>query len=169
MPAAVQTNPEQNFKAELTSIGARLLQAYLECSNELQQAAREMVNVIRSPESDDDERAMALHTLQQIFFPELDDCSATLEHLDECAVQHQPDGAASKAALDREEASFAERLRSLMQERNMTQTELADRAGVGQPAISMMLQRQSRPQQRTVRKLAEALGVSSRDLWKLDG
>lgn len=163
--AAPNSAFDPKFKAELTSIGARLLQAYLECSAELQQSAREMAAIISAPDSDDDERAMALHTLQQIFFPQADDCAATLEELDDCAAQLQPDGAAARAALDRQEATFAERLRALMQQHNLTQTELAARAGVGQPAISMMLQRRCRPQQRTVRKLAEALGVSAAALW----
>jgi len=42
---------------------------------------------------------------------------------------------------------------------------LAEKIGVGQPAISMMLQRQCRPQKRTVMRIAEALGVSAEELW----
>ena len=47
----------------------------------------------------------------------------------------------------------------------MTQVELAEKVGIGQPAISMMLNRTCRPQKKTVQKLAAALGVAPVDLW----
>ena len=47
----------------------------------------------------------------------------------------------------------------------MTQEQLAAKIGVGQPAISNMLNRQCRPQRRTVKRLATALDVSPEDLW----
>jgi transcriptional regulator with XRE-family HTH domain len=47
----------------------------------------------------------------------------------------------------------------------MTQAQLADKLGLGQPAISMMLQRNCRPQKRTVVRLADALGVAPEELW----
>jgi len=47
----------------------------------------------------------------------------------------------------------------------MTQEELAEKTGVGQPAISNMLNRQCRPQHRTVRRFADALGISPEELW----
>lgn len=161
----MRTATERNFDKPLAEIGAKILQAYLECSDELQKSAREMIAILNSPEADDDERAMALHTLAQIFFPERDDCSATLEHLDECAVTNQPDGQSARNQLDEDEATFAKRLARVMREKGVTQTELARRANLGQPAISMMLSRNCRPQQRTVRRLAEALGVSTQELW----
>ena len=67
--------------------------------------------------------------------------------------------------MNREEDAFAQRLRKLMDEKGMTQTTLAEQLGIGQSAISNMLHRQCRPQRRTVIRLAEALGVSSDDLW----
>jgi transcriptional regulator with XRE-family HTH domain len=67
--------------------------------------------------------------------------------------------------MDQEEASFADRLRSLMEKKGLTQEQLAAKVGVGQPAISMMLQRNCRPQRRTVLRLAEAFGVSPEELW----
>jgi len=47
----------------------------------------------------------------------------------------------------------------------MTQEALAAKLGVGQPAISNMLNRQCRPQRRTVLRLAQALGISPEELW----
>jgi lambda repressor-like predicted transcriptional regulator len=67
--------------------------------------------------------------------------------------------------MDRQEQSFANNLRKLLEERGVTQAELAEKLGIGQPAISMMLQRQCRPQKRTVARIAEALGVEPSALW----
>lgn len=156
---------EHKFSAELSSLAVKFVRAYLECSNELQASVREMIEIIESPDSEPDERQMALHTVAEILFPELPAASATIEYLDECAREHQPDGAAAARELDAEEASFAQRLRAVMERRGLTQSELAARAGVGQPAISMMLGRQCRPQRRTILKLAEALGVEPQELW----
>jgi transcriptional regulator with XRE-family HTH domain len=71
--------------------------------------------------------------------------------------------------MDREEATFADRLRAVMQERGVTQEQLAERIGVGQSAIAMMLQRQCRPQRRTVSRMAEALEVPPDRLWPAFG
>ena len=69
------------------------------------------------------------------------------------------------ARMDREEAAFAQRLRDLMDARGLTQAQLADKVGIGQPAVSMMLNRACRPQRRTVLRFAEALGVAPEELW----
>lgn len=131
----------------------------------MQHHVREMIEILDAPESDDDERAMALHTLHEILFSEQRDGSVTLEHVEECAVAHQPDGAAEKAELDDEERRFSERLQAAMDRKGMNQSQLADALGLHQSAISMMLSRKCRPQQRTVRRLSEALGVSPTELW----
>jgi transcriptional regulator with XRE-family HTH domain len=55
-----------------------------------------------------------------------------------------------------------------MDKAGLTQEQLAEKIGVGQPAISMMLKRQCRPQKRTVQRLAEALGVAAEELWPGD-
>jgi transcriptional regulator with XRE-family HTH domain len=67
--------------------------------------------------------------------------------------------------MDKEEADFADRLRQLLEEKDITQQELAEKLGIGQSAISMMLGRSCRPQRKTVSRIAEALGVSSEALW----
>ena len=69
------------------------------------------------------------------------------------------------AEMDRQEATFAERLRQLMKEKNLTQSELAQKVGIGQSAISMMLNRNCRPQNKTVLRIAAAPGVDAKDLW----
>ena len=67
--------------------------------------------------------------------------------------------------MEREEATFAERLAALLEAKDMTQERLAEAIGVGQPAVSMMLNRNCRPQRRTVEKIAKALKVSPEDVW----
>jgi transcriptional regulator with XRE-family HTH domain len=52
-----------------------------------------------------------------------------------------------------------------MAQRQLTQAELAQRIGVGQSAISMLLKRRCRPQRKTLGKLATTLGVEVEALW----
>ncbi len=67
--------------------------------------------------------------------------------------------------LDAEERTFAERLRACLDRAGVSQSELADRTGIHPSAVSMMLKRQSRPQHRTVARIAAALGLAPADLW----
>lgn len=64
-----------------------------------------------------------------------------------------------------QEAMFAERLRAFMESKHVSQTELAERIGCSQPAVSQMLARKRRPRKATILKLADALSVAPRDLW----
>jgi len=64
-----------------------------------------------------------------------------------------------------QESAFAESLRTCMKKKGISQKDLANRIGCTQPAISQMLNRKCRPQRQTIFKLAEALGISPRDLW----
>ena len=66
--------------------------------------------------------------------------------------------------MDEEEESFAQHSQADGQHR-ITQEQLAERIGVGQPAISNMLNRNCRPQKKTIMKLATALNVSPTVLW----
>jgi DNA-binding XRE family transcriptional regulator len=70
-----------------------------------------------------------------------------------------------RAQMEQAEEAFAATLARLMAERQLTQAQLAERIGVGQSAISMLLKRRCRPQRRTLGKLAEALGVPVEELW----
>ncbi len=67
--------------------------------------------------------------------------------------------------MDCQEAAFADRLRELMTVKCVTQQELSNRVGCSQPAISQLLNRKSRPQKKTVVRLAEALQVQPQELW----
>ena len=52
-----------------------------------------------------------------------------------------------------------------MKQRSITQEQLAEAIGVGQPAVSMLLSRTCRPRKRTVERIAVALGVEPSELW----
>jgi transcriptional regulator with XRE-family HTH domain len=67
--------------------------------------------------------------------------------------------------MAREESIFAQRVDSLMREKELTQELLAERIGVSQPAISNMLTRKCRPQRRTVARIATALNVRPEEIW----
>jgi transcriptional regulator with XRE-family HTH domain len=73
--------------------------------------------------------------------------------------------------MAQQEASFAERLATLMEKKDVTQEQLGKRIGVGQSAIANLLNRNCRPQRKTVVRIADALGIAPQELWpqiKLD-
>lgn len=159
---------------------AELLHAYIECSDALQLHAKKMIQALASKEADDEDRyhaAIALLEILQPYFNENDKLyGMDLEEADKLLSNHNhPSGhpvavdcdesAKILRDMDSQESAFAERLGALMQKRGISQSELASRIGVGQPAIAMMLKRNCRPQKRTLSRLAEALEVDVSELW----
>jgi predicted XRE-type DNA-binding protein len=151
---------------------APLFKAYLECGDELRGHATELFATLADPELTPDERVLTASTLADILFPRGDDCGrlqgapgVDLEEAEQQRAEHRPKVRQAVEAKDQEEATFADRLRALMEERQLTQAQLAEKIGVGQSAISMMLNRQCRPQRRTIDKLAAALEVPPDELW----
>ena len=140
---------------------ARFLRAFVECDREIRDMVLEMTEIIVDPASTDDERILALDAITEALFPEAaaDVVQRYRQRL------REPDAVQAAEELAREEAAFADRVRVAMARKGMTQEELARRAGIGQPAVSNILNRRCRPQTRTVAKFAEALGVSPAELW----
>jgi lambda repressor-like predicted transcriptional regulator len=140
---------------------AKMLHGYLECDDVIQAGIRNTLATINDPATDEDDRVMALHTLAEALFPERHDglLGRDLAELDDELATVESD-------LQQEETHFAERLAALMHERGLSQADLARRMGIGQPAISNMLNRRARPQQATVNRFAEALGVEPSELWR---
>lgn len=163
---AATLDNENTMVAQIRAF-APLMMAYLECSDELQKAARKMFAALADPNLDEDDRHLAAMTLAEILFPNKHEgtLGSDLNECEQMDAKHSEETHRALEAMDDEEASFAERLRAVMDLKGVTQLELAEKIGVGQPAISMMLQRACRPQKRTVTKLAEALGVDAGDLW----
>ena len=64
---------------------------------------------------------------------------------------------------------IGDRLRDLRKRALLTQKELADKSGVGVTTIIRIERNQVEPHGRTIRKLAEALGVEPEELVKTGG
>jgi transcriptional regulator with XRE-family HTH domain len=122
----------------------RLVTAIAECSDEVRDVVLRMVNVVESPEATPADRQHALATIAEVLRLE----------------PNEEDGQAPS-----QQAAFADRLRELMMEQCVTQQELAQRIGCSQPAVSQMVNRNCRPQKKTILKLAEALNVHPQELW----
>ena len=174
------TKPITPFTPESLLQSAPLLRAFMECSDELQTHAKNMVKALCDPELDDDERFLTATTLFELLFPYHNEEDGVygmdLEHAERVVRTHPfpvgdprakecDEAAAILTAMDAEEETFAGRLHTLMEERGLTQTALANKVGVSQPAIALMLKRECRPQKRTVSKIAKALGVAPTELW----
>jgi predicted XRE-type DNA-binding protein len=146
--------------------------ALAECDAELRAEAIGLFKQLNSGELDEEQRFATTALLAEILFPNADDKGMTgldLAEAEAVAASVNPEAKDVLDRMDREEAIFAERLRQLMEAKEMTQAELADRLGIGQPAISMMLNRACRPQRKTVVRVAEALGVRPEELWPPSG
>ncbi len=127
----------------------------------------DMVEILMAEDADADQKAAAMDTLIEALHPQLSDGKLGL-YLEECdgmGASHSNQARLEIDSLKFEEDVFAERLRKIMDEKNVTQEELASKIGVSQSAISHMLNRNCRPQRRTIKKLADALQVTAESLW----
>ncbi|MCA9309803.1 MAG: helix-turn-helix transcriptional regulator [Phycisphaerales bacterium] len=158
---------EHALRRTETQLFAQLFRGYLEASDAVRRVICDMAGVINDPQADEDEKAAALSTLMEAMSPSHAPESRGGELGIDLAdlAEGQAGNAAECASHDLEEEDFARRLREVMEERGLTQSELAGRIGVGQPAIANMLARNCRPQRRTVERLAAALEVPPQRLW----
>lgn len=141
--------------------------ALAECSDAVQEVVIRLLGVVKSPRTTAVERQRALMTIADALFPNSESGEYGLD-----LIASEANAAAENVPLAREvrkmdtqEATFADRVREVMETRRISQQELASRAGCSQPAISQMLNRTCRPQKKTIVKLAEALNVQASDLW----
>jgi lambda repressor-like predicted transcriptional regulator len=161
--AQVSEHHGTGLKRDAGEFAARVLRAFLECDDEVRKIVVDMLEIMSSPDADEDEREAATLTFQEALFPEGDFGDPGIDLASEPSARADDRHLLEK--MDAEEHTFSERLASIMTAKGMDQTQLAARAGVGQPAISMMLSRACRPQRRTIDKLAKALGVKPSELW----
>ncbi|HVS39448.1 MAG TPA: helix-turn-helix transcriptional regulator [Gemmataceae bacterium] len=159
-PAVLQTSA---FQA-----ATPIILALLECDEELRAEAIELFKQLASGEVDAEQRYATTALLAEILFPNADDKGLPGLDLVEAEAIAPSVAAEAKdilAGMDEEESVFAQRLRELMTAKGWTQAELAAKVGLGQPAISMMLNRTCRPQRKTVLRFAQALEVPPEALW----
>ena len=60
--------------------------------------------------------------------------------------------------------SFAKNLKSVMDERNINQTDLSNLTGIGKPSLSQYLSGKNIPHRRRITEIATALGVTTQRL-----
>ncbi len=137
---------------------AKLLMTFLGHDTEIRDGVASMASIVVDPDASEDEIEAAVNTMKEGLFP-----SASIDL--EAPAELEDGELAVSERMDSEEGEFAAALRRYMEKKSLTQEELADAIGVGQPAISMMLSRSCRPQRRTVEKLARALEIAPSDLW----
>lgn len=123
--------------------------ALAECSESSQKVVVTLVGVVKDPATPAGERQQALTSIADTLFPN--------------AGQYP--GLVPKHSTETHQGLFAIRLRELLDAKRVSQQELANRIGCSQPAISQLLNRNSRPQKQTIFKLAAALSVKPTDLW----
>src|SRR5262249_41253342 len=147
MTPAIQKRNKKDGNLIASHMFAEMFHTYLECGDEVQAAIRDMVAVVNAPDATKEECDAALASIAEALLPSKPDgeLGVCLEAYEKGA---SPDVKAVLEQMDREEATFADRLGALMEAKGMTQSDLAAAIGVGQPAISMMLARNCRPQRR---------------------
>ena len=152
---------------QLTLLQAtKFLRAYLECGDAIQAHIRELLPIVSDPNTDADDREMTLTTLADLLFPDSESAiGADLEELEKNEASCSEESRLIFENMDREEQIFADRLRAAIESKGLTQLDLAEKLGIGQPAISNMLNRRCRPQRKTIVRLAEILGVAPEELW----
>ena len=149
-------------------MASSILHALQECNPQLREAALELFDQLNGDDLDTEQAHATTALIAEILFPNADANGIPgldLEEAEKIAPTVDPSTGPVLAEMDRQEATFAERLRTAMADRGLTQAELAAKVGIGQPAISMMLNRTCRPQRKTVQKIAAALGIGTEDLW----
>jgi len=166
-----QTNHSTDvFTASVLQAASPIVLALMECDPGLREEAVNLFKQLRSNELDENDRVATLALLAEILFPNADDNGIPGLDLDEAESLAKQISAEAKSVLqrlDEEEVVFADRLRAVMKQKNITQQELADKLEIHQSAVAMMLQRKCRPQKLTVARMAKALGVTPGELWPL--
>ena len=142
---------------------ADFFRAYTEASDEVQDVIRSMVEIVNDEGASEDEVFAALNTLAEALFPSYHNGELGIDLEDLRTLPNAPKEALKE--FDSGDAVFADRLSEAMKEKKMSQADLAQRIGIQQPAISMMLGRKCHPQRSTVQRLADALGIPSSRLW----
>ncbi len=170
--AGLETTPPFNssFALQLSALQAStpVVLALAECDEELRAEALELFEQLAGGELDQEQRYATTALLAEILFPNADSVGLPgldLVEAETAAASLDPESKRIAVRMDEEESAFARRLRERMTAMGLTQSELAEKVGIGQPAISMMLSRSCRPQRKTILRFAQALGVTAEELW----
>lgn len=163
--------PEKTSKANaeriLSEQFSQIFHAYMESSDEVQAVIYDMCEILNCEDTDADDREAALATLAEALFPisHHGELGIDIADLREVGSQTSSTFKSEIEEFDAQDRVFSERLKKAMKSKGVSQEQLAEMVGVRQPAISMMLNRTCHPQRGTVKKLADALGISCDELW----
>ncbi len=146
-----------NYRDLLTGVG--YLRAYLACNSVMKQAVESMIAVIDSPESDEQDKMLAYHTIEGILKMEEHVTKDTFLLTDDDPGFGDQDSAPSEASPAPTPLTFGDRIRKLMEEKGITQMELAERMGISQPAVNKLISKTVKPKPETLERVAQALGV----------
>ena len=126
------------------------------CDEELRAEAIDLLKQLESGELDADQRTVTITLLAEILFPNTDEKGLPgldLADAEAIAPSQNLEAREVLSRMDEEEANFAKSLRQSMEAKGLTQAQLADAVGIGQPAVSMILNRSCPPQRKTVLRL----------------
>jgi lambda repressor-like predicted transcriptional regulator len=166
--SASTANSAATLQASALQAATPIILALAECDEELREEAIELFKQLANGDLDREQSFATTALLAEILFPNSDPQGfpgLDLVEAEASARAEFPETNDTLDKMDQEESFFAQRLRELMEAKGWTQAQLADKVGIGQPAISMMLNRACRPQQKTVLRFAQAFGVPPEDLW----
>jgi len=161
------TSAAATLQASAFQAATPIVLALAECDEDLRGEALELFRQLVGGELDEEQRFATTALLAEILFPDTDSDGLPgldLVEAEALAPAADPEAKKTLVRMDEEESFFARRLRELMAVRGLTQAELAAKVGIGQPAISTMLNRACRPQRKTVLRFAAALEVPPEEL-----
>ncbi|MCE9566557.1 MAG: helix-turn-helix transcriptional regulator [Planctomycetes bacterium] len=172
MESLVSKHAANHFAGDVQVSAFKLASPFVlalnECDPKLRDVALELFEQLGSGELDPEQACATTALIAEILFPNADhrgEPGLDLEEAEKLAISLDPSAGPLIAAMDHQEATFANRLRLAMDEKGLTQAELAKKVGIGQPAISMMLNRTCRPQRKTIHRIANALSINPEELW----
>ena len=161
-----ETCPTVPFGRHLAFLTSKeVLQKVAGLSDEDLADYQELLEEYRKTDSDE-EKQETLQTMAEIVLDERAE-GIPIEEI-EREARSTLEGAAAVEKLGRQASTFAENLRRLRKRGKLSQAGLAGACDMTQPQISYLERGEHRPQELTVRKLAEALGVPAKELLPLE-
>ena len=144
-----------------TVCGLLLLKKFANLPSDERADCYELLNDFQDCESEDEKQEILLTILEILMAKPVQVGSIEQWERDLAAT---PEGASAAKDLQRQAKGFGENLRRLRGEKAISQQQLAKASNMTQPQISYLERGEHRPQEATVEKLAEALGVAPETL-----
>lgn len=155
------SNDVTGLMIENVRIFLQVKNAFDQCDSEIKSVVSDMIDIATDESALPDERERALLTVAEAIFPSL-----SFDFLSKGQdMRLSPASEVHRDQMKAESISFSKALGELLEQRGMSQDQLAKKIGVSQPAIANMLNRNCKPQRKTVIGIADALSIAPEDLW----